>query len=357
MKVLDLCAGYGGLTMGLGLEPTWYSEVDTHACTAYEHNHPGVKALGDVRDASTWPQADVVVAGFPCQPASSAGRRKGIRDERWLWPHIKNCLGVVQPQFVILENVRGLLTVNRQAAIQEILSDLAALGFDASWGVVRASDTGACHRRERWFCVARAGDADDLGRDWPASQHGAHRRNVTVGAGVGALLPTPTSTYPGGSPERYRERLSEHDGRGGEFLSLNHAVELIATPTTSDAKGAAPGHGGTTAEDVMALLPTLTEWDLFERWTLPMWQQYGPAVARHEAMLGRPAPSPVIDNPRARAGVSLSPRFVEWMMCLPDGWVCDVPDIPRTAQLRLLGNGVVPPQAALAVSLIQRNLP
>ena len=341
MKVLDLCAGYGGLTMGLGLESTWYSEVDTHACTAYEHNHPGVEALGDVRDASTWPQADVVVAGFPCQPASSAGRRKGINDERWLWPYIKNCLGVVQPQFVILENVRGLLTVNRQAAIQEILSDLAALGFDASWGVVRASDTGACHRRERWFCVARAGDADGLAwstagaRGWrpgPMARPGEIER--AIGPDGGALLPTPTSTYPGGSPERYRERL-----------------------TTSDAKGAAPGHGGTTAEDVMALLPTLTEWDLFERWTLPMWQQYGPAIARHEVLLGRPAPSPVIDNPRARAGVSLSPRFVEWMMCLPDGWVCDVPDIPRTAQLRLLGNGVVPPQAALAASLIQRNLP
>lgn len=342
MKVLDLCAGYGGLTMGLGLESTWYSEVDTHACTAYEHNHPGVEALGDVRDASTWPQADVVVAGFPCQPASSAGRRKGINDERWLWPYIKNCLGVVQPQFVILENVRGLLTVNRQAAIQEILSDLAALGFDASWGVVRASDTGACHRRERWFCVARAGDADDLG-DWPASQHGTHRRNVAAGA----------------------------DGEPGR---------LIATPTTSDAKGAAPGHGGTTAEDVMALLPTPVVSDSFggssatsgrsnpdsthhAGTTLSdvafanLWHRYGPAIARHEVMLGRPAPSPVIDNPRARAGVSLSPRFVEWMMCLPDGWVCDVPDIPRTAQLRLLGNGVVPPQAALAASLIQRNLP
>lgn len=319
MNVADLCSGYGGLTLGLGVAPTWCADVDRHAAAVYAHRHPGVPNVGDLTTLTDWPDADLVVAGFPCQPVSSAGRRKGTDDDRWIWPHIARCLRAVRPRAVFLENVRGLLTANGGRALAEVMHDLAAMGFDAAWGVVRASDTGACHRRERWFCLARAGDADDLGRDWPASQHGTHWRNVAAGAGGGAL-------------------------------------ELIATPTTSDAKGAAPGHGGTTAEDVMTLLPTLTEWDLFERWTLPMWQQYGPAIARHEAILGRPAPSPVIDNPRARAGVSLSPRFVEWMMCLPDGWVTDVPDIPRTAQLRLLGNGVVPPQAALAASMLAPSL-
>lgn len=376
MNVIDLCAGYGGLSMGLGLEPTWYSEIDPHACAVYEHNHPGIKNLGDVRDCDHWPDADIVTAGFPCQPASAAGRRKGINDDRWLWPAIAKCLGVVQPDIVVLENVRGLLTVNRQAAIQEVLRDLAALGFDATWGVVRASDTGACHRRERWFCIAVAADADCVRIDrttsqqqgrWEESQ-GDHRlpllptptaRDVKDAAFSPAafgdrlpgfirdliLLPTPTATYPGGSAERYRERLVEHDGRGGEFLPLNHVAELLPTPTVQQGRNATSGRQeGSTHH---------TGWTLNDIAYADTWKQYAPAIARHELMLGRPAPDPTFPNPRSKSGKSLSPLFVEWMMGLPEGWVTDVPGIPRTAQLKLLGNGVVPQQAALAAHLIE----
>lgn len=79
------------------------------------------------------------------------------------------------------------------------------------------------------------------------------------------------------------------------------------------------------------------------------WGAYGPAIARWEAVTGRPAPRPTEPG---RTGERLSPRFVEFLMGLPEGWVTDVPSLSRNAQLKALGNGVVPQQAELALRLL-----
>ena len=83
-----------------------------------------------------------------------------------------------------------------------------------------------------------------------------------------------------------------------------------------------------------------------------MWHDFGPyaaAIHRWEAVIGRPAPSPT--EPGSNGRPRLSPRFVEFMMGLPEGWVTGV-GIPRSAQLKALGNGVVPAQAALALAML-----
>ena len=85
------------------------------------------------------------------------------------------------------------------------------------------------------------------------------------------------------------------------------------------------------------------------RWVTRIRRTVDPAIASHEAALGRPAPAPT--EPTGKDGAArLSPRFVEWMMGLEDGWVSDVPGLSRPAQLKLLGNGVVPAQAAAAIA-------
>jgi DNA (cytosine-5)-methyltransferase 1 len=83
------------------------------------------------------------------------------------------------------------------------------------------------------------------------------------------------------------------------------------------------------------------------------WGSYEVAIRRWEALLGRPAPHPTQLGNHGRP--VLAPAFVEWLMGLPPGWVTDLP-LPRTAQLRALGNGVVPQQAAHAVSLLLEDL-
>jgi DNA (cytosine-5)-methyltransferase 1 len=94
---------------------------------------------------------DVVTAGFPCQPFSVAGNKKGKDDERNKWPQTIQCIRDVRPRYALLENVPGLLN---SGYFGEILSSLAKAGFDARWTVLGADDVGAPHRRKRLWIMA-----------------------------------------------------------------------------------------------------------------------------------------------------------------------------------------------------------
>jgi len=99
-------------------------------------------------------KVDFITAGFPCQPFSkaSSGRRKGIKDERWLWSSIIDIIRSTSPSFLFLENVANLL--NEHEAFSQILSTLASCGFDAQWFTLQASEVGANHQRNRLFIFA-----------------------------------------------------------------------------------------------------------------------------------------------------------------------------------------------------------
>lgn len=111
----------------------------------------------------------------PCQPASSAGRRRGTADQRWLWPEIARVVGAVEPRLVFLENVPGLLTVNAGDAFGEVVEGLAALGFDLEWDVFSATEVGAPHRRERLFLLAHR---HSVGRQQPHYRPGDESRGL-----------------------------------------------------------------------------------------------------------------------------------------------------------------------------------
>ena len=103
-------------------------------------------------DGKPWRgKVDWVIGGFPCQPWSVAGKREGAKDERWLWDDIKQIISEIQPKGIFLENVPGLLTGH---GIDPILGTLSELGYDTRWGNVKASDVGSTHRRARIFILA-----------------------------------------------------------------------------------------------------------------------------------------------------------------------------------------------------------
>jgi DNA (cytosine-5)-methyltransferase 1 len=105
---------------------------------------------------------DVVTAGFPCQPFSVAGKKKGQDDERNKWPQTIQCIRDIRPRYALLENVPGLLN---SGYFGEILSSLAQAGFDARWCVFGADDVGAPHRRKRLWILANSESAGLQGRD------------------------------------------------------------------------------------------------------------------------------------------------------------------------------------------------
>lgn len=166
IKIGSLCTGYGGLDLAVKAyfhaEMIWCAENDKYASKVIEvrFNKPN---LGDLKliDWDSVEPIDILTAGYPCQPFSHAGQRKGTNDDRHLWPYIIKAISALRPKYIILENVRGHLSLG----FKEVLCDLAQNGYDAKWRIVRASDVGAPHQRARLFIVAYS-NSEGLQRTW-----------------------------------------------------------------------------------------------------------------------------------------------------------------------------------------------
>lgn len=151
----SLCTGIGGIDLGLeraGWECRWQLELDDYCQQVLAHHWPTVPKYRDIKhtDWTTLERVDLVAAGYPCQPFSSAGLRGGSDDPRHLWPYVVDALRVLRPRYVLIENVAAHLGLG----FDRVLADLASLGFDAEWSIVSACAMGASHARERLFCVA-----------------------------------------------------------------------------------------------------------------------------------------------------------------------------------------------------------
>jgi len=166
LTVGSLFSGIGGLDLGLeraGMRMRWQAETDGYASSVLALRWPGVRNLGDVTkvDWTEIERVDLVCGGFPCQPFSTAGKRRGTDDERWLWPEFERCLRVLRPRYVVVENVPGFL--GSWGGMGQVLGDLAAIGYDAEWESVPAAAVGAPHLRYRVFILAvraRPGEGD-----------------------------------------------------------------------------------------------------------------------------------------------------------------------------------------------------
>jgi DNA-cytosine methyltransferase len=161
MLVGDLFSGIGGFSLAaewMGWETAFFSEIDPYASAVLKTHWPDVPNLGDITriDWSTAPRVDVLTGGFPCQPHSLAGKRAASADPRDLWSECVRSLRSLRPDFAVFENVTGLFTSDGGRFFNRVLSDLAALRYDAEWRVLSAADVGAAHRRERVWITANA---------------------------------------------------------------------------------------------------------------------------------------------------------------------------------------------------------
>jgi DNA-cytosine methyltransferase len=161
MRIGSLFSGYGGLDMAVGGQLAWYAEIEPAACQVMEAHYPDIPNLGDVTKVN-WANVepvDVITGGYPCQPFSRAGIRRGTEDERHLWPYIFDAIRALEPRYAVLENVPGHLTLG----FADVLADLASIGWDAEWGTLRASDIGAPHTRNRLFIITYAKGSHESG--------------------------------------------------------------------------------------------------------------------------------------------------------------------------------------------------
>jgi DNA (cytosine-5)-methyltransferase 1 len=340
---LALCAGIGGLELGLraafpGLRLVGVVERDPFAASVLvarmeEAALDPAPIFDDLRsfDGRAWRGVvDLVSAGYPCQPFSVAGKRLGDQDERHLWPEVRRIIDECAPALVCLENVAGHVRLGLDA----VLGDLAALGFDAEWGVVAASDAGAPHRRERVFVLAYRGDH---GRALCRAAHDhdgghepwdvAHGRDPRVADALGGR--GERSRNPGGS-------VADPAGWGGEARA--------ARPRQRPADAHERGEGMAHADGARGHGDGLHERD-----------EPGHLAAHAREHGGRRAPAAWPPRPDDRDG------WAEVLRARPDlepavrRVAHGIPD--RVDRLRCLGNGAVPRQVTLAfIELTRRAL-
>ncbi|MCR4306730.1 MAG: DNA (cytosine-5-)-methyltransferase, partial [Candidatus Yonathbacteria bacterium] len=97
---------------------------------------------------------NIITGGFPCQPFSQAGRRKGTADDRFLWPEMLRCIREFKPTWVIAENVRGLLSIEGGLVFEQVCADLENIGYEVQPFIIPAVAVNAPHRRDRVWIVA-----------------------------------------------------------------------------------------------------------------------------------------------------------------------------------------------------------
>jgi DNA (cytosine-5)-methyltransferase 1 len=205
LSILDLFSGIGGFSYAAeqlvgGFHTVAFCDTDKACHKVLAKHWPATPIFPDIRELTA---ADIkplcpnglslITAGFPCQDLSVAGKQAGYDGERSvLFYEIIRLARELQPQFLLLENVRNLLSHQNGETFQETLFQIAKAGYDAEWAVIPASDVGACHRRERIWIVAYAQDVFSNGgiRNSEGNLEGARSPNLeTV---IGRMLPTPT---------------------------------------------------------------------------------------------------------------------------------------------------------------------
>ena len=161
-NIISFCTGYSGLELGIkragvDVRTICYLEIEVYVQAVL------VKAIQEGRlcPAPIWTNVksfdarpfrgvvDGITGGFPCQPFSSAGKRKGQEDPRHLWPSIANSIRLCRPGWVFLENVPGLVTLG----LRDVLQDLGQMGYRTTWGIFSAEEVGAPHQRKRVFIL------------------------------------------------------------------------------------------------------------------------------------------------------------------------------------------------------------
>ena len=199
LRLLDTFSGIGGFSLAAkwvgGFETVQFVEIEPYCQKVLAHHWPSVPIHNDI--TTFYPElgfCDVITGGFPCQDVSNAGKQAGIKigTRSGLFYELMRVVRAIRPQFVVLENVAAI-TSN---GLGTVLGELAEAGFDAEWACIPAADVGACHRRDRWWCVAYAphllSNGQPTGHGWESGGQSVQPERM----GESGMLNAPHSNHP-----------------------------------------------------------------------------------------------------------------------------------------------------------------
>jgi DNA (cytosine-5)-methyltransferase 1 len=169
LKLLDLFSGIGGFSLGLEstgfFETIAFVEKDKFCRKVLKKNFNNIPIEEDIRNVkgSNY-AADIITGGFPCQPFSVAGKRKGTDDDRYLWDETIRVVAECKPSWFIGENVEGLININNGLVLRQVQTDLEDQGFQVQCIIVPAAGIGAFHQRKRiWIIGFNATNSNNNG--------------------------------------------------------------------------------------------------------------------------------------------------------------------------------------------------
>ena len=233
-RCADFFSGIGGFHIAarnLGHQVVFACDIDKNARTAYSHNFD-ITPAGDISELQPddVPDHDLLLAGFPCQPFSIIGQRKGFQDPRGsLFFELLRFIEAKKPRAVILENVKQLVTAGKGEVIERILSELHALGYSTTYKVLNALDFGLPQKRERTIIVA-SNQLDLTFWQWPD-------HNLPIQSLADILEPDPDAKYYVSDTIRQKRQLAHtaraspmmwHENKGGNVSSHEWSCALRA---------------------------------------------------------------------------------------------------------------------------------
>ena len=218
---IDLFSGIGGFALAAnaaGFRTSVFCEQDDYCTKVLRRHWPTVPIIPDIRDfdGSKWRGAGLLTGGFPCQPFSQAGERRGEEDDRHLWPEMFRVIKEARPDFVLAENVAGLINM----ALDDVLSQLEGEGYTTGTVVLPACSLNAPHRRDRVWILAHS-DPDSIGH--MEREHGKHPAEGGIHAQCGTLG---LCEDVADSESVRREGRREADGRTGKAPGCGGAEDV-----------------------------------------------------------------------------------------------------------------------------------
>ena len=361
-NIISFCTGYGGLELGLrraGVDLRVICNVEIEAFV--QANLVAKTEEGRMDNAPIWSDIKTfpasifrgkvcgIIGGYPCQPFSSAGKRKGEEDPRHLWPYIRSHVRTIRPLWCFFENVQGHATMG----LWRVLSDLEEEGYETTWGIFSAEEVGAPHQRKRVFILAQLPDtrsphggevqfaegrAEENAKEQESDRNGDQRGADQLG--------NPASERPrGGSANcegEQSEVLGERLESDGEL-----ANPASGQPGESQARNGREDTGGGSEE---------TRWPARSGEEQYEWEE--PRVVADSRLLGQK------EQKQQATGVEqhsdreqIKSETQSELGGTTDGTRSGVDAIAnRVDRLRLLGNGVVPQTAELAWRTLWKEL-
>ena len=186
----SLFSGIGGFDIAAewcGFENLFQVEIDGFCNKVLEKNFPETKRYKDIKDfnANKYEgKLDIISGGFPCQPFSHAGRKRGKEDDRYLWDEMFRVVQESKPEWVIAENVYGLISMQGGMVLEKVLTDLESEGFEVQTFIIPACSKNAPHRRDRAWIIANS-ESNRNRREQERKRSEGHERDKSRRQGMG----------------------------------------------------------------------------------------------------------------------------------------------------------------------------